>query len=319
MVALFWAGTLLLVYTRCSHLSLPPILRDQVVAPVVTVLLLILSGYLVPMTLAGLRSVATVLGAAAGTPSAAGGPDLWGERLVARRALGFVRDLGPLLFAVCAYPTTDVISDCLRGPVLFDADLSRIDVALFGGHPSVWTERFVTAARTDILSLGYALHVVNPAVLLLFLHLFRPRPRLVETAQGLVVIFVVGFALYALVPAIGPRFAFPELYTRDLSGGTLTELNDRMVGATRAARDAFPSMHVAISALLLLYAFRASRLLGLVLLLPTVGNWVSTVYLRYHYGIDVVAGFLLVPLIDVVVRRYGRLRVRWPARGAGPG
>jgi membrane-associated phospholipid phosphatase len=64
----------------------------------------------------------------------------------------------------------------------------------------------------------------------------------------------------------------------------------------RIQRDVFPSMHVAISFVVWLYAYRNSRRLFWIISPLILSLWVSTVYLRYHYLIDVLAGLALAPL-----------------------
>jgi membrane-associated phospholipid phosphatase len=80
----------------------------------------------------------------------------------------------------------------------------------------------------------------------------------------------------------------------------------------RIRRDVFPSMHVAFSFLVWLYAYRHSRRLFWVLSPLVLSLWVSTVYLRYHYLVDCVAGFVLVPLClylgDYLFQRFGTVR-----------
>ena len=57
--------------------------------------------------------------------------------------------------------------------------------------------------------------------------------------------------------------------------------------------DAFPSGHTAIAIIVLAMAARYQRRLFYPLLVITVSLMISTVYLRYHYVIDVIAGVLL--------------------------
>ena len=55
--------------------------------------------------------------------------------------------------------------------------------------------------------------------------------------------------------------------------------------------DAFPSGHTAVSLLSLYYAGKAREKILAACLIPVVtGLIISTVYLRYHYVIDVIAG-----------------------------
>src|SRR5208337_444080 len=84
----------------------------------------------------------------------------------------------------------------------------------------------------------------------------------------------------------------------------------------RIHRDVFPSMHVAISFLVWLYALRNSRPLFWILSPRILSLWVSTIYLRYHYLVDVVAGLLLAPasflLANWLFGRFGNLALPIP-------
>ena len=57
--------------------------------------------------------------------------------------------------------------------------------------------------------------------------------------------------------------------------------------------DCFPSLHCAVSSYILFFDRRHRRWRFWLYLVPCVGLWVSTLYLRYHYFVDLVAGFAL--------------------------
>jgi membrane-associated phospholipid phosphatase len=69
----------------------------------------------------------------------------------------------------------------------------------------------------------------------------------------------------------------------------------------------FPSGHTMIAAAVLIVAFRRARRLFWFLLPVGIGLIVSTVYCRYHYLVDVLAGlalaFLTVPLGERIYDR----------------
>lgn len=228
------------------------------------------------------------------------------ELRLGRSMLGFLRDCLPLYVILFAYPTSDLLIDSLQRSRLADDVLIRLDLALFGFHASVWTERFATPWLTDTLSFCYFLHILLPPLVLVFIALKGPRAAFVEVVEAFVLMSLVGVSLYVAVPAVGPLHTLADLYQHDLAGGVVGQANRAFIESTRVPRDAFPSLHVGISALLLLYAARSSRLFALVLLPAVVGNWIATIYLRYHYLVDVVAGFALVPLVTFAVRAWTR-------------
>ncbi|MBI3857133.1 MAG: phosphatase PAP2 family protein, partial [Planctomycetes bacterium] len=72
--------------------------------------------------------------------------------------------------------------------------------------------------------------------------------------------------------------------------------------------DVFPSLHCAVTAYLLGFDFRHNRRRFWILLAPGVGLCLSTIYLRYHYAIDVAAGFALSALALALALRKGAPR-----------
>ena len=68
-----------------------------------------------------------------------------------------------------------------------------------------------------------------------------------------------------------------------------------------APRDAFPSLHTANAVTVLLVALRHERRLLWVYTLPVAGLVVATMYLRFHYAVDVVVGVALAVAWQAVV------------------
>jgi membrane-associated phospholipid phosphatase len=61
------------------------------------------------------------------------------------------------------------------------------------------------------------------------------------------------------------------------------------------SRAAFPSLHAAVSLVVLVCAWRHLRVWFWTLLPFVLGLWASTLYLRHHYAVDLLAGFALAP------------------------
>ena len=66
--------------------------------------------------------------------------------------------------------------------------------------------------------------------------------------------------------------------------------------------DVFPSLHCAISAFILFFHRVHAPNCFRWVLVPTIGLWVATIYLRYHYFVDVLAGFALAAFALMLVR-----------------
>ena len=177
-------------------------------------------------------------------------------------------------------------------PATSDALLQRLDGILVGGNLSLMAERGVTPALTELMSLFYLLFI--PYVLVsLVRYLFAEVHLARRFYMGLFSIYGAGFLGYSLFPAHGPYIAMAGQFTVALDGGWITQLNRDIVGARSILVDVFPSLHCAVSGYILFFERRRDPRSFRWMLLPVVGIWLSTLYLRYHYLTDVVAGLAL--------------------------
>ncbi len=190
-------------------------------------------------------------------------------------------------------------------PRSFDPELARADVALLGAPVGILLRPLARPWLTDILSFCYFLFY--PWLLWGWARFgFRDVAVLRRLCAGTFTIYGIGLLGYALVPAGGPHF-FPELAATlgpELEGGFMTQLQARIVADGCIRVDAFPSLHCACSAFLLWFEWHHARRWFWVMLAPCVGLWFSTMYLRYHYLVDVLAGFELAAATIVTVRLW---------------
>jgi len=187
--------------------------------------------------------------------------------------------------------------------------LDACDRAWFGISPCVWAERFITPARTELMSVFYAsFFAIAPSVPLLLLIAGRRR-EFRQALLGIVTCFYLGYALYIALPAAPPRLYLAHQFRLQLKGypNLLYALSQHTLELLPAdSRAAFPSLHAAVSLLALFYAWRYLRP-WLFLLAPcAVGLWISTIYLRHHYFVDLVAGWLLAPVAMWLAPRLER-------------
>jgi membrane-associated phospholipid phosphatase len=141
-------------------------------------------------------------------------------------------------------------------------------------------------------------YFILPIILIGVLYHKRRRHDFEEAKAVLVLGWITCFVLYFVFPAQGPLH-FPELGMEDPSSGIalgpgILALVDTAHGSI--ARDSFPSGHAMIAFLVLCLTVRY-RLwrTGLVTIPLALGVIVSTLTLRYHYFVDVLAGLALSP------------------------
>lgn len=197
------------------------------------------------------------------------------------------------------------------GTKLRDAELLAIDRAIFGQTPAIFCEGATTAWLTNLLSLCYLTYHLYLAVAVVHAALV-PNLASQRLRVYLFTGFAIGFIGYLLVPAVGPTSAYPELFRGPLSGGALARLNAEVVAAASSGYDVFPSLHVLITCILLDHDWRDVRRRFWIMVLPSLGLLISTVYLRYHYGADILAGFLLFLALRQTVLKVGKREARMP-------
>jgi membrane-associated phospholipid phosphatase len=123
---------------------------------------------------------------------------------------------------------------------------------------------------------------------------------------GLFSIYGLGFIGYSLMPAVGPCRAMAEQFTVPLTGWWVTKWNAAIVARGSNGVDVFPSLHCAVSSFFLFFDRRHRPWRFKLYLVPCVGLWFSTIYLRYHYLIDVICGFGLAAFALWLSARYPR-------------
>jgi membrane-associated phospholipid phosphatase len=197
--------------------------------------------------------------------------------------------------------------------------LDALDRELFGVQPAVWAEQFITPLRTEVMQFFYMnFFWIAPSTGLILL----ARRRWTEfraTIFGVLLCFFMGYLLYVLFPAAPPRLVLVYDFTRNLSGNPslFSALSARAFELLPVdSRAAFPSLHAAVSLVALVYAWRHVRAWFYMLLPFVLGLWVSTVYLRHHYAVDLLAGWALAP---VAIALAPRLDAWWTRRQAALG
>jgi membrane-associated phospholipid phosphatase len=184
-----------------------------------------------------------------------------------------------------------------------DLALQEIDRHIVGGNLSLVLQPYTHPVVTEILSTCYILFF--PYLLFSLVWYYRGDETLLKKfCAGLFSLYGIGFFGYSLVPAAGPYVAMAGQFTVPIVGYKITQWNDALVRMGSNGVDVFPSLHCAVSTFFLAFDYRHRRWRFWAYLVPAVGLWISTIYLRYHYFIDVVAGFALAALAMTIANRY---------------
>lgn len=212
-----------------------------------------------------------------------------------------LRDWVPFVLIVFIYEN---MHDVAGQVMAFDIapHLRNMDIAIFGVEPTIWAQKIYSPFLTDLLSIAYALYFFLPLFMMFLLSLWRKRYEFRDMALSLTICFILGFLGYVFLPCSPPRYAIEHLYTDPVRLQGLVIFNwlqGTWDGLSVISGGAFPSLHVGISAVALIYAIkfrninRTCRILLYVYTPVILSLWLSTVYLRHHWVMDIFAGFLV--------------------------
>jgi membrane-associated phospholipid phosphatase len=177
-------------------------------------------------------------------------------------------------------------------PTPADEALQIADGWLVGTSLCLRLEDWIHPAATELLSFCYIWYLAY-----LFSsqieYLCGPVRLLKRFYAGMFTIYAIGYVGYSSLPAAGPYLAMADRFRVPLEGGWFTRFASELVLAASNRVDIFPSLHVANSLYILLFDRLHKPWRFRLCLIPCAGLFISTIYLRYHYFIDVVCGAAL--------------------------
>ncbi len=218
-----------------------------------------------------------------------------GEILHNRSARSLVYRLGIFVPIFLSYFQGAVLLPALQGN-LYDARLFAIDRALLGTTPALWLAQFNYRPLIEWVSFFYYCYFGVLAAMVLPALFSDNSKRTQEVLAGALLVATAGHVLYTMVPGLGPHatLAFDE----PINGGFWWRQVQTTVAAAGAQLDIFPSLHTAYPVFFALFAYRHRdhktwRYAWPALAFVAVNIVAATLFLRWHWLIDVLAGLLL--------------------------
>lgn len=191
-------------------------------------------------------------------------------------------------------------------PIDYDDLLIEIDYWLFGVNPTEWLVQYSHPVITEILQVAYSSYYL--IFIVLGVEIYRRYTLQDFDRAGFMIVygFYLSYLGYFLLPAVGPRFTLHDFYliNEELPGLLFTNALRDFVNfggsilkgipnpVDFVQRDIFPSGHTSLSMVAVYIAFYHKASVRWILALLVSLLIIGTVYLRYHYVIDLVAGGL---------------------------
>jgi membrane-associated phospholipid phosphatase len=237
------------------------------------------------------------------------------------RILAFLRFFYPLLLYTAFYRESEALN-----LMFFEGYLDRVflqlEERLFGFQPSVtFMATLPYIAVSEFFYASYFSYYVMIIGVGLALY-FQNRQGFLHYISILSFVFYVCYLTYIFLPVIGPLALLEEIpkfpeqqslpfypleYPAAIQAGLFFRIMKGIYAVFEGYGAAFPSSHVAVAICTLYFSWRYLPRYRHVNLAAVIGLSLATVYCRYHYAVDVLAGVItaaiLLPLGELLYRR----------------
>lgn len=198
----------------------------------------------------------------------------------------------------------------VANPARWDEIFASLDQRLFGSLVPAWRSALGRPGwLTDLASIVYLSYYPVPVAMAVALYARGRRAEFDAAVFGFIATLLVSYLGYFLFPTTGPRVPRgSELEV--LGGGSVSAAVRTFLRFAEVNQlDAFPSGHTALSVVFVAYGWRLFPRWRAPLLLLAAGIIFSTVYLSWHYAVDLVAGatqaLAMAALVPALRRAFG--------------
>ncbi|MFC1572314.1 phosphatase PAP2 family protein [Candidatus Eisenbacteria bacterium] len=208
------------------------------------------------------------------------------------KILRFVRDVYPFALFGFLFDEMENFTHLIF-PEWLNHLLIDADHFIFGAHPTVWLERLISPPLTEFLEVIYMSYYLLLPVTGVLLYLFANRKAFEGTLTIVSLAFYACFLGYILLPAEGPWTTLAHLQTVDMDASLARQAVAAIQQRGGIVGGCFPSAHVGVVFALLASLFLFYRKLFYPFTVYSILLAFATVYGRYHYAIDALAGMVV--------------------------
>ena len=193
---------------------------------------------------------------------------------------------------------------------------ASLEFGIFGCQPAILFEQLLSSEFwREAFNMGYWLYY--PMITVVTMYYFFKLPEKAERCSFIIMAaFFIHYIIYIFLPVAGPQFYFPVIGEAAASSGVyesignyfdlnpaisiaqegkgvfFTELVNMAQRAGERPTAAFPSSHIGVSVVVMILTFKANRKLFTALLPIFILLCCATVYIKAHYLVDAIAGFI---------------------------
>ena len=226
-------------------------------------------------------------------------------------------DWHPLVLFPALYKEVEWLAAAI-GDWRLTTRIPAIEAALFRGQPSLYlSEYLVSVPLSEFLHACYLAYVLVIPTVAGYWYVSGRRRAFAELMLLLAAVMFGSYLFFVLFPVDSPYYRFERLGP-PFSGHVFFDLVQEVSSRGGARGGAFPSAHVSGAVVVWLVAWRHQpRLAGW--LSPWIaGLMVATVYGRFHYAVDTIAGVSLALTVVALGRLLSAPTDAGMSAAAGP-
>ncbi len=195
----------------------------------------------------------------------------------------------------------------------FDPALLTWEVSLLGFSVPHAVARLDSTWLLELWMAGYGFYYLMPPLVVLVALWKNDVVRFRMFNEAAVIVYFTSFALFALFPLEGPRWALVSVLP-PLEGGLFFNFVMSVQNAGSVHGGCMPSSHTALAWLVTWYVYDMDRRVGLALVPVSILLSVGCFWGRFHYVTDVFVGLLLF-VVAIAYTTYRNRGVRPAAVG----
>ncbi len=202
------------------------------------------------------------------------------------------------------YKETALLNQLIQ-PII-DDKLMLIDEKMWGFQPSLkFSEVFSSKWISELLFFGYFSYYLMPLVAILIIYKTNYK-KIEEFGFILITSFLIYYTIFIFLPAWGPQFYFnsPDNYIE--AQGIFGKIIKIIQKYGEVPTAAFPSSHIGISIVILIWLKKNLKNQYLFFIPTTFLLTFATIYIKAHYAIDALAGFITAPIVYFISNKMLR-------------
>ncbi|MBN1253640.1 MAG: phosphatase PAP2 family protein [Bacteroidales bacterium] len=217
------------------------------------------------------------------------------------KLLKLLRVFYPLIFTAYFYGETGYYNNIFFENL--DLFFVNLEQNIFNFQPSIlFSQKYNMLWFSELMNFSYFsfyLLVIGIPVLL-----YAKSNKFFDKYYFILIFsFYTYYLLFAIFPVVGPQFYFP-LDLRILpDSGIFHKIMFFIQENGETPTGAFPSSHVGISLIFVYIVYKEYPKLLYIVMLFAVLICFSTVYMKAHYVLDVVGGFISVPILYFIAEK----------------